>query len=76
MFIMLDIDNDGLITVNEIYEHFDRIVKLSQKEKDGFFAYLDNSKIGMVDYKRWLEVLNIDEKTRISPIQEQDNFEW
>ena len=29
MFIMLDADNDGCITIGEIYEHFDKIVKLS-----------------------------------------------
>ncbi len=64
-YSLLDVNKDGFFTANEI-DILDKILKLSRRVKDGLFAYLDNTKIGMVDYQRFLNVINKPEHLPVS----------
>lgn len=54
LFKFLDSDNDGFITITEFSENIEKILKLSKYIKDGFFAFMDKLKIGMIDLGNFL----------------------
>lgn len=58
-FRVLDINSDGFVTIDEWQTNLDNIIKYSQHIKDGMFAYMDKNKIGMIDYKSFLKVLEM-----------------
>jgi Ca2+-binding EF-hand superfamily protein len=72
---MIDSTDVGFISINQFSAGIDRVIKLSQPAKDGFFAYLDKQKIGLVDPK---DVLKILKKTAIDKNIDvtEDNFDW
>lgn len=56
-FAILDSNLDGFFTLNEL-NNLDKLLSLTSEEKKGYFAYLDSQDSGMVDYQRFLEVIN------------------
>ena len=57
-FKQLDINEDGFLTINEFCKAIDNVIRLSQTAKEGFFAYMDIKKIGMIDFKTFLITMN------------------
>lgn len=53
----LDVNEVGFITISDFCKELDKIIKFSQPIKDGFFAYIDKRKIGMVDYDEIINML-------------------
>ena len=53
-FNLLDSDHNGFITITEFSENVDKVMLLSQPAKDGFFAFIDKQKIGLIDMKTFL----------------------
>ena len=56
-FQFLDLNKDGFLTIDEYSKQLDKISKFSNETKNGLFAYMDNLKIGMIDYSRFLNVV-------------------
>jgi EF-hand domain len=57
-FKILDSNNDGFITIEEFCSGLDKVIKFSQMIKEGFFSFMDKQKIGMIDYKAFLQTMN------------------
>ena len=57
-FKILDSNNDGFITIEEFSSGLDKVIKFSQMIKEGFFSFMDKQKIGMIDYKAFLQTMN------------------
>ena len=74
-FRALDSNSDGFITINEILEGLDKFVKFPEEMKEGFFAYLDNMRIGMVDYPRFLTVMKKQPSEKLQA-EFEDNWDW
>ncbi|KAL4466773.1 hypothetical protein ABPG74_010370 [Tetrahymena malaccensis] len=72
-FNILDSNQDGFIILSEM-SNLDKIIKLNQSQKEGYFCYMDNLNTGMIDYQRFLEVINkpINFKQEIK----EDNWDW
>ncbi|KAL4491412.1 hypothetical protein ABPG72_008068 [Tetrahymena utriculariae] len=76
LFDLLDTDKNGMISCSEFMDGLDKFILLSQPVKDGFFAYMDQLHIGMIDINNFLKVL---EKSVIENAQDQvteDNWNW
>lgn len=48
LFTFLDTDHNGFLSISE-FHNIDKIMTLSQPAKDGFFAFMDTQKIGLID---------------------------
>lgn len=71
----LDLNEVGFITINDFSVGLDKIIKLSQPTKDGFFAYIDKRRIGMISYDEILKILKrgvLESRVDLS----EDNFDW
>ena len=55
---MLDANKDGFITLEEWMNNIGRIISLSDDQKEDLFEYMDRSKIKMIDYKVFLNIMN------------------
>ena len=56
-FKLLDSNQDGFVTIDEFLEGLDKFSTLSVSIKEGLFAYMDHSKIGLIDFPRFLTVI-------------------
>ncbi len=54
---LIDVNEVGFITINDLSVGLDKILKLSQPAKDGLFAYADKLKIGMINYQDFIALL-------------------
>lgn len=75
LFQKLDANDDEFLTFTEFSENIEPIVKLSPIVKERLFALMDVNKIGMVDYKNFLDILTLTPVT-IRPKRIEDNFDW
>ena len=57
LFNSIDKNQTGFITINDFNVGIDKVMKLSQPIKDGFFAYMDTEKLGIVNYDDFLKVM-------------------
>lgn len=73
VFKILDSNSDGFITLNELI-NLDKITSLNQAQKEGYFAFMDNNSNGMVDYARFLEVINAPPDFKFEV--QKDNWDW
>lgn len=71
----MDSNSDGFLTINEILDGLDIYVKIPKEIKEGFFSYLDNMRIGMVDYPRFLNVMKKAQAENMMG-ELEDNWEW
>lgn len=72
-FALFDTQKAGMLTYRELCEGLDGIISLTQEEKDGIFAIMDKSQIGMIDFPKFVEVLkDID----IEPKPHNDTWTW
>ena len=55
----MDENNDGFITINEFKKNIDSIFILDESIKDGLFAFMDKGKIGMINYKTFLDTMKM-----------------
>ena len=53
----MDTNQDGFVTIDEFCKGLDEILPLPQHVKEGFFAYIDRLKIGVIDYHNFLKVM-------------------
>ena len=58
-FNLLDENKDGFITIDEFKKNIDSIKKLTEDVKDGLFAFMDKGNIGMINYKTFIETMNL-----------------
>lgn len=75
LFKLLDVDQDGFVTIKEFSDQIDQVLKLAQPVKDGFFAFMDQEHIGMVDLSHFLKAMNMSEGIK-EPAVTPDNFNW
>ena len=54
---VLDPSKTGTVNLTEFHAGLDKIVKFSMPSKEGLFAYLDNLKIGLLNYESILRFL-------------------
>lgn len=57
LFNSIDQKQTGFITINDFNVGIDKVLKLSQPIKDGFFAYMDTEKLGIINYDDFLKVM-------------------
>ena len=57
LFQRMDTNHDGFISIDEFCNELDKILPIPQEIKEGFFAYIDKNKIGVIDYNSLLLVL-------------------
>jgi len=71
----IDVLQTGFITINDFCKGIDKILKLSQPVKDGFFAYIDTENIGIISYQDFINVLKrsvVDKPVDVT----EDSFDW
>jgi len=56
-FKMIDVSNTGFININDFNAGIDKVIKLSQPIKDGFFAYMDKERLGIINYDDFVGIL-------------------
>ena len=74
-FKMIDVSNTGFININDFNVGIDKVIKLSQPIKDGFFAYVDKERLGIINYEDFVGVLKrsiADKPVEITG----DSFDW
>ena len=71
-FKLLDENEDGFITISEFMKNLDQVASFSSYVKEGFFAYLDQQHIGMIDYPTFLSFMTRDE----FKVQEKQEDTW
>jgi hypothetical protein len=49
-FKLMDLNQDGFISINEFHTELPKILPLPKPILDGLFAYMDRHRIGMIDY--------------------------
>lgn len=87
LFNLLDADHKGFITITDFSENIDKIMNLSQPAKDGFFAFMDKQRIGLIDLNTFLKYIGKsiiqkmpDVKLFIYPIifnqLNEDDWDW
>lgn len=74
-FKILDENQDGFFNCENLRTAIKQVIDVSELEKLKFFAYLDNQHTGLIDYQRFLEVLNKPYNSRSKGIKE-DSFDW
>jgi hypothetical protein len=47
---LLDSDKDGFLSYEEFCLNIDKIIEFSQPVKDGIFAYIDKTHVGLIDF--------------------------
>lgn len=47
---LLDTDRDGFLSYDEFCVNIDKIIEFSQSAKDGIFAYIDKTHVGLIDF--------------------------
>lgn len=57
LFTFLDTDHNGFLSISEFY-NIDKIMTLSQPAKDGFFAFMDKQKIGLIDLNTFMKFMS------------------
>jgi hypothetical protein len=57
LFMQLDKNEDGFLTIDD-FKGLDHFINIPQHAKEGLFAYMDKLKIGIIDYPRFLKVMN------------------
>ena len=57
LFTFLDTDHNGFLSISEFY-NIDKIMTLSQPAKDGFFAFMDKQRIGLIDLNTFLKFMS------------------
>ncbi|CAK76335.1 unnamed protein product (macronuclear) [Paramecium tetraurelia] len=74
LFTFLDTDHNGFLSISEFY-NIDKIMTLSQPAKDGFFAFMDKQKIGLIDLNTFVKFLS---KSIIQqmPQLSEDDWDW
>ncbi|CAD8069030.1 unnamed protein product [Paramecium sonneborni] len=74
LFTFLDTDHNGFLSISEFY-NIDKIMTLSQPAKDGFFAFMDKQRIGLIDLNTFLRFLS---KSIIQqmPQLSEDDWDW
>jgi Ca2+-binding EF-hand superfamily protein len=54
---MIDVNEIGFITINDLSAGLDKVIKFSQHAKDGLFAYVDKLKMGVINYADFMKIL-------------------
>ncbi|CAD8157187.1 unnamed protein product [Paramecium pentaurelia] len=74
LFTFLDTDHNGFLSISEFY-NIDKIMTLSQPAKDGFFAFMDKQRIGLIDLNTFLKFMS---KSIIQqmPQLSEDDWDW
>ncbi|KAM3134464.1 hypothetical protein pb186bvf_013430 [Paramecium bursaria] len=74
LFNQLDTDHNGFLSISE-FQNIDKIMILSQPAKDGFFAFMDKQKIGLIDFNTFNRYLG---KSIIKkmPNLTEDDWDW
>ena len=57
LFAKMDGNEDGFITIDEFCTGLEKIIPLPRLITEGFFAYIDKFKIGMIDLANFLKVM-------------------
>jgi len=67
LFAMLDTNEDGFVTIDEFCTGLEKIIPLPRPITEGFFAYIDKLKIGVLNLENFMNVLkkNIYEKEQV-----------
>jgi len=75
LFAKLDANEDGFATIDEFCVELEKIIPLPRPITEGFFAYIDKQKIGVLDLESFLKVMKksiyVKERKEI-----EDNFDW
>ncbi|CAK62279.1 unnamed protein product (macronuclear) [Paramecium tetraurelia] len=74
LFTFLDTDHNGFLSISEFY-NIDKIMTLSQPAKDGFFAFMDKQRIGLIDLNTFVKFMS---KSIIQqmPSLSEDDWDW
>jgi Ca2+-binding EF-hand superfamily protein len=75
-FSKLDHNKDGLITFNEFEDGMKTVSDFSAGVLKGLFAFFDRQKIGMIDFKTFLQCVKKTVFGKFEDIKGKDNFEW
>ena len=75
-FQMIDVTRTGFVTINDFCTGIDKVVKLSKPIKDGFFAYIDTEKIGIINYDDFVKVLKRSIVDKPSVRSSRDNYSY
>ncbi len=75
LFTTLDANEDGFATIDEFCVELEKIIPLPRPITEGFFAYIDKQKIGVIDLESFLKVMKksiyVKERKEV-----EDNFDW
>ncbi|CAD8159524.1 unnamed protein product [Paramecium octaurelia] len=74
LFTFLDTDHNGFLSISE-FQNIDKIMTLSQPAKDGFFAFMDKQRIGLIDLNTFAKFMS---KSIIQqmPQLSEDDWDW
>lgn len=75
LFALLDSNHNGFLTITEFSQNIEKIMHLSQPAKDGFFAFMDKQRIGLVDLNTFLKYVGKSIVQKMAPVEE-DDFDW
>ena len=72
LFFKLDANEDGFLTIDEFCPGIEQIIPIPRAITEGFFAYIDKLKIGLIDMENFLHVMKksiwVRERVRYSPL--------
>lgn len=74
LFVLLDTDHNGFLSISE-FQNIDKILNLSQPAKDGFFAFMDKQKIGLIDQNTFVRYMGKSIIKKMAGITE-DDWDW
>lgn len=57
LFAKMDSNEDGFMTVDEFCAGLEKVIPIPRAITEGFFAYIDKFKIGMIDISMFLKVM-------------------
>ncbi|EGR32802.1 hypothetical protein IMG5_070330 [Ichthyophthirius multifiliis] len=85
-FKLLDGNKDDFITINDFQNNIGLVIKLNKEDRDGLFAFMDKQKIGMIDYKTFIDTMNLttldlqqqqeQREFNLKAMKKEDDWEW